>query len=122
MDTFYELATAFWNDYKSIHFTFGKRLIKLYGESEDKLFIPMSKFVCPLYNVRGIDSPFHALRFVSLIPFEQEQLNHKPLYKRFHTFLASGSGNLEDHCHLLCSLLLGFGMQAFVCWGYTQKG
>ncbi len=25
-------------------------------------------FVTPLTNIRGIDSPFHAARFVSLIP------------------------------------------------------
>lgn len=122
MESFYENATSFWNDYKSIHHSFAKRNVKLYGETEDKLFIPMSKFVCPLYNIRGIDSPFHALRFVSLIPFEEPELNAKPLLKRFHTMLSAGAGNVEDHCHLLCSLLLGFGLEAYVCSGLNQKG
>eukprot|EP00474_Spongospora_subterranea_P009120 CRZ09578.1 hypothetical protein [Spongospora subterranea] len=29
----------------------------------------------------------------------------------------SGYGGVEDHCVLLCSLLLGFGLDAYVCCG-----
>lgn len=44
--------------------------MKLYGDSDDKIFIPLPRFITPLYNIRGIDSPQHALRFVSLLPFQ----------------------------------------------------
>ena len=121
-DEFYELATQFWNDYKSIHPTFTKRSVPLYRESEDRIYVQVSKFLHPLYNVRGIDSPFHALRFVSLIPYEEDTLNLKSLCKRFHTFLSLGSGSVLDHCHLLCSLLLGFGLNVYICTGYSGKG
>lgn len=29
---------------------------------------------------------------------------------------------MEDHCHLLCSLLLGMGLKSYVCVGTTGKG
>lgn len=66
---FYTYANIFWNEFKQIHKSFQSRRIKIYGSSDDKIFIPLCRFVCPLYNVRGIDSPQHALRFCSLIPF-----------------------------------------------------
>lgn len=31
-------------------------------------------------------------------------------------------GDCEDHANLLCSLLLGFGLEAFVCVGTKGKG
>ncbi|KAJ7418400.1 Centrosomal protein of 76 kDa [Willisornis vidua] len=43
-----------------------------------------------------------------------------------HGFLACGpmqiEGDCEDHSNLLCSLLLGFGLEAFVCVGTKAKG
>lgn len=64
---FYKIASEFWNEYKSIHHSFSARRVKLYGSSEDKILIPLTKLVTPLYNLRGIESPNHALRFCSLI-------------------------------------------------------
>lgn len=37
-----------------------------------------------------------------------------------HAFLAAGRGNASDHALLLCSLLLGFGLDAFVCIGLVH--
>ena len=36
--------------------------------------------------------------------------------------IAGMSGTIDDHCHLLCSLLLGFGLKAYVCIGLNYKG
>ena len=36
--------------------------------------------------------------------------------------LTGQAGLAEDHCHLLCSLLLGMGLKAYVCVGTTSKG
>ena len=36
--------------------------------------------------------------------------------------LTSGQGLVQDHCHLLCSLLLGFGLKAYVCVGWSCQG
>ena len=82
----------------------------------------MNRFIYPLYNVYGIDSPQHALRFCSLIPFEEERLNRPSIYKRFHSILAGMKGSVDDHAHLLCSLLLGFGLKAYVALGESIRG
>lgn len=36
-----------------------------------------------------------------------------------HAFLAERRGDGSDHALLLCSLLLGFGLDAFVCVGHV---
>lgn len=96
--------------------------MKLYGQSDAKNLLPLCKLVCPLYNVRGIDSPHHALRFCSLIPFEDENILKNGELKRFHNFVSGRKGSVDDHCHLLCSFLLGFGLKAYVCIGYSYEG
>lgn len=32
------------------------------------------------------------------------------------------SGDVEDHAMLLCSLLLGFGLDSWICIGTTGEG
>lgn len=39
------------------------------------------------------------------------------VFHRHHTFLARGAGDVEDHALLLCSLLLGVGLDAYVVAG-----
>ena len=38
------------------------------------------------------------------------------------SFLAKGWGDCEDHSVLLCNLLIGFGLNAFVCIGMSNQG
>ena len=121
-NTFYNYANLFWNEYKAINKSFQSRRIKIYGDSEDKVLIPLNRFVHPLYNVRGIDSPQHALRFCSLIPFEEEKLNKPSINKRFHSLIVGMEGSVDDHAHLLCSLLLGFGLKSYVGLGSNKNG
>lgn len=39
-----------------------------------------------------------------------------------HTFLTKGYGDVEDHAVLLAGLLLGFGLDAYVCIGSSGEG
>ena len=69
---------------------------------------------------RLIDSPRHAARFVSLIPFERRSGvggRRVDSWQSWHGFLSRGRGDVEDHACLLCSLLLGFGLSAYVVIG-----
>lgn len=91
----------------------------------NRVFKPVTSYISPLYKIKGIDSPYHAARFVSLIPLRRQE---KPggekleLWQRFHTFLSGGYGDYEDHANLLCSLLLGFGLDAYVIIGASSDG
>lgn len=44
------------------------------------------------------------------------------IWNTCHTFLSLGKGDLENHVLLLCSLLLGFGLDAYVCVGTVCSG
>jgi hypothetical protein len=123
--SFYDYSTEWWAEYKQLKQGFDKRPVKIYGEDEAGTFKPIFTFVKPLYGLKGIDSPFHASRFVSLIPYKR---NEKPggekqeIWHSFNTFLSLGYGDAEDHAALLCSMLLGFGMDAYVVLGYSTDG
>eukprot|EP01022_Parablepharisma_sp_SALTPOND_P025469 TRINITY_DN594_c0_g1_i1.p1 TRINITY_DN594_c0_g1~~TRINITY_DN594_c0_g1_i1.p1 ORF type:complete len:663 (-),score=32.86 TRINITY_DN594_c0_g1_i1:2653-4641(-) len=85
-----------------------------------RAYRPVNSLLLPLQSSRLLESPFHAFRFVSLIPFDRaETLGGKRIerWHTFHSFLAKGSGDVEDHCTLFCSLLLGFGLDAYIAVG-----
>lgn len=44
------------------------------------------------------------------------------MWQKTHTFLAIGKGDVEDHSVLLCNLLLGFGLDAYVAVGISING
>ena len=61
-----------------------------------------------------------AFKFVSSIPREsKETIDGKRIeqWNTFRTFLAHGAGDIENHSILLCSLLLGFGLEAYIAIG-----
>ncbi len=119
---FHAYANSFWSEMKSAHRSLQTRRIPIYAQTEDKVYYALPKLVKPLYGVRGIDSPHHALRFCSLIPFSDPEYQREKVHRRFSSMLSGQSGSVEDHCHLLCSLLLGMGLRAYVCVGSTSKG
>ena len=47
--------------------------MKIYAETEDGTYKPVSTLVQSLKTNRMIDSPLQAARFVSLIPFERNE-------------------------------------------------
>jgi centrosomal protein CEP76 len=76
-----------------------------------------------------LPTPRHAARFVSLIPFEQNGtlagspgVTDEGVWSSAHSFLARGAGDASDHANLLCSLLLGFGLDAYVAIGADEAG
>jgi centrosomal protein CEP76 len=44
------------------------------------------------------------------------------MWQTCHSFLSQGKGDIEDHSTLLCNLLLGFGLDAFVAIGISING
>lgn len=72
---------------------------------------------------RDIPTPYHALRFVSLLSNRstkatmtakviKDQVKRKP--RELHSILASRGGNTEEMCILLASFLCGFGFNAYI--------
>lgn len=72
---FHAYANSYWAEIKDLHRSLQGRRVPIYVQTEDKLYVPLPKLITPLNGIRGIDSPHHALRFVSLIPFSEPSMN-----------------------------------------------
>lgn len=71
---FLDYANDWWADYKSIKPQFKERLVKIFAETDDReasIYKPVVTLIQPMMADRLLDSPLHAARFVSLIPFER---------------------------------------------------
>ena len=71
------------------------------------------------FQCSAFESSLEAFRFVSLLPLEENKDNRR--WNCFHSFIAKGSGDIEDHCTLLCSFLLGFGLDAYIVIGNYKE-
>ncbi len=119
---FFQYSRVWWKEFIDISPTFKNRLVKIFAEDEWGGHKPVCYFVQPLRAGRVLDSPRHAARFVSLIPYTKIEAvgagaGRAEIWHTFHTFLSMRKGDCEDHAVLLCSLLLGFGLDAYVCIG-----
>jgi centrosomal protein CEP76 len=91
---------------------------------------PSCTYVTPL-NLRGIETPQQAARFVSVMkvkrcvePFsvENNQTVKPDIWSSFHSFVSRKEGEVIDHALLLCSMLLGFGVDAYIACGTNAEG
>lgn len=78
----------------------------------------VTSYVTPL-QCREIATPLEAARFVSLLPTVPELASPSrgAIWLTYPSFLACGRCSATSHALLLCSLLLGFGLNAFVVLG-----
>lgn len=116
---FYLSAKTWWNDYLQIRSSHSTRLVKIFANNEFGGREPVTSFVCPL-SCRWIETPRHAARFVSLIDFQTSPRvgdSATEVWPNLHTVLVAGKGDIQDHCLLLCSLLLGFHLDVYVTIG-----
>eukprot|EP00752_Nemacystus_decipiens_P004496 g4105.t1 len=120
---FYLYANSWWKAFTSTSKDLSKRSVKIFAEDERGQHRCVCSFLQPYRRGRLLSTPRHAARFVSLLPFqprasvgEQRALT----WNSPHAFLAAGVGDVSDHALLLCSLLLGFGLDAFVCCGLAH--
>jgi centrosomal protein CEP76 len=128
---FHTYANIGWPDDQDAASRHQTRIIKLFARSSDGggAQQQQQRFVCtfvqPLRAARCLDSPLHAARFVRLIPYAKDVAlsgHRREVWHAPHVFLTRRCGDLEDHAALLCSLLLGFGMDAYVCVGTNDSG
>lgn len=108
------------------HALYPARNIRLFAQTESSLFLPISSFVVPLEAGRALDGPGHALRWVSLLPVEaaaaKEASAVEPRWHSFPALWARGRASPEERTLLLCSLLLGYSLDAWCCLGADEHG
>ena len=124
---FLEYAKDWDMEYKSMRKSHKDRLVKIYVETDNRnvAYRPTCSLIYPMMADRMIDTPYHASRLVSLIPFQRIEDFDKERIEVWHSmqaFLTRGWGDVEDHAVLLCNLLLGFGLDAYICIGTNSEG
>ena len=121
-DRFTSYLVAWWKDMQST--TQNVRPIRLTAVDEFGADVAVTAFVHPIH-ADCLDTPADAVRFVRLI-------THRPTvtvggvsresWSYPQTTLIQRHGDVIDHCNLLCALLSGFGLNAYVCHGRIMDG
>lgn len=125
---FITYSKLWWTDYKSIRPCNATRSVKIFVPTEDREYYaykPACTLIESIEVGRAINTPYEAARFVSLIPFERRENpggEKIEIWHCMHTFLSMKKGDVEDHVILLCNLLLGFGLEAYVACGVAVNG
>ena len=126
---FLAYAQAWWAEYRSVHSSFRRRLVRIFGEGGEAggRFVPVVSRVAPIYAHRLLESPGAAARFVSLLPARRDDADTAvggpaagggaSAWRAPHAVLAARAGSVRDRAVLLCGLLLGFGLDAYVVVG-----
>lgn len=121
---FLSLAKSSWNEFVSKSEEFKQRPIKLIAYGEDGLQHCSCEFLRPLKCGRVLRTPKQAAYWVSLL---QEDTVSQMLgdvssrWSSFETIASHGRAKSEERALLLCSFLLGFGLDAYVCYGYDKQ-
>ncbi|PAA62584.1 hypothetical protein BOX15_Mlig033726g2 [Macrostomum lignano] len=113
-------ASQWWSEYCAARAANADRLVKIFAKDECGRDRPVFELVKPLRAGRLIESPRHAARFVACLQYERAAAlgcGLADMWCSRHAFLARGRGDTGDHAALLCSLLLGFGLDAYVAFG-----
>ncbi|MBN3308447.1 CEP76 protein, partial [Amia calva] len=119
-------AKQWWREFLQIRPSHNTKLVKIFAQDENGVNRPVCSYVRALRAGRLLDSPRQAARFVSLLAQERAPvIGGGPRQEQWCTllaFLCRNKGDCEDHANLLCGLLLGFGLDAYVCVGTKAKG
>ncbi|XP_074540335.1 centrosomal protein of 76 kDa [Halichoeres trimaculatus] len=119
-------AKQWWREFLEIHPAHQSKMVKIFAQDENGINRPVCSYVHVLRAGRLLESPRQAARFVSLLAHERAPVvgggNKQEQWCTLMAFLSRGKGDCEDHATLLCSLLLGFGLDAYVCVGTKHKG
>ncbi|XP_012505420.1 PREDICTED: centrosomal protein of 76 kDa [Propithecus coquereli] len=119
-------AKQWWREYLQIRPSHNSRLVKIFAQDENGVNRPVCSYVKPLRAGRLLDTPRQAARFVNVLGYERAPVigggGKQEQWCTLLAFLCRNKGDCEDHANLLCSLLLGYGLEAFVCVGTKAKG
>ncbi|KAM4687677.1 centrosomal protein of 76 kDa [Discoglossus pictus] len=119
-------AKQWWREFLQIRPTHNSRLVKIFAQDENWVNRPVCAYVRPLRAGRLLDTPRQAARFVNVLGYEKAPVvgggGKQEQWCTLLAFLCRNKGDCEDHANLLCSLLLGFGLDAYVCVGTKGRG
>jgi centrosomal protein CEP76 len=127
-------ARRWWSEFHALRPSHQERKVKVFAATAGGRMVPSTHFVSVLQPDRVLDTPYAAARFVSLLALSSASdadasLDFAPrgtaagdVWPSPLTFLSQRRGEVCNHATLLCSLLLGFGLDAYCVVGTTTQG
>lgn len=120
----YRHARSWWSRVRRMHPHIESRNIRILAEDE----CGSHRFACcmlsPVTPPRELLSPRFAARFVSLVPLRTDpglRGGRSDGWRSAFATICRMQGSTEDHALLLCSLLLGWGLDAWVAMGVATE-
>ncbi|XP_069999225.1 centrosomal protein of 76 kDa [Penaeus vannamei] len=122
---FISYARQWWREYTEAGTNFASRPVRIFAMDENGRNRFVCEYVRQLEAGHALRSPEEAARWVSIIP--TKPVHQMPADRSSHWYtlpvsVMAQSLNVESKCSLLCSLLLGFGLDAWVCVGTFSSG
>lgn len=146
---FNSYVKAYYNEYRQVNLQCKQRVLRLFAQSESgsrltarhdsqhagsandvTQYLPShsDQFVCtyvqPIQAARGIHSPSLALRYVKLLPHRVDTKlggQYNDIWYHPHTIMSCGYASSDNKHLLLCSMLLGFSLDAWVVCGNQRQ-
>ncbi|KAK7198179.1 CEP76 C2 domain containing protein [Novymonas esmeraldas] len=122
-------SRRWWSEYQSQRPTHKERKVRLFASTSTGRMVPVTHFVSPIQVDFGLDSPQDAARFVSLLRVANDGSSSVGSLSAEaggwlspFIFVSQRQGHCCNHATLLCSLLLGFGLDAFCAIGSGHNG
>ncbi|VDK87711.1 unnamed protein product [Dibothriocephalus latus] len=123
---FAQYGRQWWQEYCLLHRgAFKGRMVKMYALDENGRPQFVTRFVHPLPDERCLGTVGRAVRFVACIPcshWSTVGAAHQDIWCTGPAFISRNRGSVADHANLLCSILLGFGLAAYVAIGIKAEG
>nr|XP_045583392.1 centrosomal protein of 76 kDa-like [Procambarus clarkii] len=118
-------AQKWWQEYLNASTSHSSRLVQMFAMDECGKYRFVCEFVRKFEVGRMLKSPEEAARWVSVMPVIP--IHHLPacsnrLWFTLPIAVIARSLSTESKCTLLCSILLGYGLDAWVCVGTRRSG
>lgn len=120
-------ARRWWNEYQKFRPSHKQRKVKVFASTTNGRMVPVTHFVTPTQG-DGLSSPLDAARFVSLLQTNETHEDDGMLegsssnqWLSSFIFISQRQGHQCNHANLLCSLLIGFGLDAYCCIGTDSQ-
>jgi hypothetical protein len=116
----YQIARAWWSKAIETYPHISNHVFKIIAEDELGYHRSVCSLLTPIQPHRSLINPKFSARFVSLIPFRRDiglTGGRVETWRSCHAVMSRLQGDVEDHAILLCSLLMGWGLDAWIGLG-----
>uniref|UniRef100_A0A0V0J883 Centrosomal protein of n=2 Tax=Schistocephalus solidus TaxID=70667 RepID=A0A0V0J883_SCHSO len=124
--SFAQYGRTWWQEYCLLQRgAFKGRMVKMYALDENGRAQFVTRFIHPLSDERCLGTVGRAVRFVACIPcspWSTVGAAHQDIWCTGLSLISRNRGSVADHANLLCSILLGFGLAAYVAIGIRAEG